>query len=165
MQRSPSAARRIREIAVRTLDAREVYSVQGQFGAELGLQSMRLMSNELHNIATPFPSRCSVIESAGLIVPRIFSMLSSLGCPFLLQLEVRRFHVFDGSNVFTFTRAESEPATIQPLHSEFLLWSRGLVWFEGYLLAERSNLLFGWIASDTLVRRHTVASDTEGVNV
>ena len=47
------------------------------FGDELGRPSIRLMFNSSHNITKRFPSRCFVIKSAGLTVPRIFSILSS----------------------------------------------------------------------------------------
>ena len=33
-------------------------------------------------------------------------------------------------DVFTCSRVEAEPATVQPVHSEFTMWSRGLVWLE-----------------------------------
>ena len=50
---------------------------------------------------------------------------------------------------------------VQPFHSEFPLWSRGLVWFEEYLLPERGDLLVEWFASDAPVRGHPVASNME----
>ena len=49
-----------------------------------------------------------------------------------------------------------EPATVQPVHSVFLQWSRGLVWLELVLFIECCNLLIEWFASDTLVSCHTV---------
>ena len=59
-------------------EAREMYSVSiVSFGAELGWPSIRLMFNSSHNITKRFPSRCFDIKSAGLTVPRIFSILSS----------------------------------------------------------------------------------------
>ena len=69
-------------------------------GAALDRSLMWLMLNKLHNIVRRFPSRCFVIKSAGLIVPRIFSILGFLFCFSLLQPRVLRFHVFDGSNQF-----------------------------------------------------------------
>ena len=48
-------------------------------------------------------------------------------------------------DVFFCTRVESEPATVRPLHNEFLLWSGGLVWCEEYLFAERGDLMFEWL--------------------
>ena len=63
--------------AARASEAREMYSVSiVSFGAELGRPSTRLMFNSSLNITKRFPSRCFVIKSAGLIVPRIFSILS-----------------------------------------------------------------------------------------
>ena len=55
----------------------------------------------------------------------------------------------------------SEPASVQPFHTEFLEWSWSLVRFEEYLLSERGDLLFAWFSSHTLMRRHLVASDVE----
>ena len=55
--------------------------------------------------------------------------------------------------MFSRPRVETEPAAVQPVHSEFLLWSTGLVWLEEYLFTERGNLLIEWLASDAVVRR------------
>ena len=64
--------------AARAREAREMYSVSlVSFGAELGRPSIRLMFNSSHNITQRFPSRCFVSKSAGLTVPRIFSISSS----------------------------------------------------------------------------------------
>ena len=64
-------------------------------------------------------------------------------------------------DVSTRSRVETEPATVQSDHSEFLLWSRGLVWFEQDLCTERCILLIEWFASDTLVSCHTVTANVE----
>ena len=65
-------------IDARARDAGEIHSVSiVSFGAELGRPSTCLMFNSSHNVTKRFPSRCFVIKSAGLIVPRIFSILSS----------------------------------------------------------------------------------------
>ena len=64
--------------AGRAREAREMYSVSiVNIEAELGRPSTRLMVNSSHNITKRFPSRCFVIKSARLTVPRIFSILSS----------------------------------------------------------------------------------------
>ena len=64
--------------AARAREDREMYSVSiVSFGAELGRPSMRLMFNSSHNITKRFQSRRFVIKSAGLTVPRIFSILGS----------------------------------------------------------------------------------------
>ena len=54
-------------------------------------------------------------------------------------------------DVFLRPRIETEPATVQPVLSEFLLWSRGLVWLEKDLLTEGCNLLIERFVSDALV--------------
>ena len=60
-------------IAATAGDAREMYSVSiVSFGAELGRPPLCLMFNKSHNITKRFPSRCFVIKSAELTVPRIF---------------------------------------------------------------------------------------------
>ena len=41
-------------------------------------------------------------------------------------------------DVFSRSRVETEPATVHPVHSEFLLWSSSLVWLEQDLLTERA---------------------------
>ena len=56
-------------------------------------------------------------------------------------------------------RVETEPATVQQVHSEVLLWSRGLVWLEQDLFTECCNLLIEWFASDTLVSCHTITAN------
>ena len=62
--------------AARAREAREMHSVPiVRFGAEHARP--RLMFNSSHNITNRFRSRCFVIKSAGLAVPRIFSILSS----------------------------------------------------------------------------------------
>ena len=64
-------------------------------------------------------------------------------------------------DVFSCTRVESEPTTVQPRDEECLLWSRSRVWFEEYRCAERGDLLFEQFASDALLRCHPVASDMD----
>ena len=82
--------------AARARGAREMYSVSiVSLGAELGRPSIRLMFNSSHNITERFPTRCFVIKSAGLTVPRIFSILSSWFFLFLLQPKELRFHMLD----------------------------------------------------------------------
>ena len=61
---------------------------------ELYRPSIRLMFNSSHNVTKRFPSRCFFIKSAGLTVPRIFSILSSWFL-FLLQPKVLCFHMHD----------------------------------------------------------------------
>ena len=62
--------------AARAREAREMHSVPSvRFGAELARP--RLMFNSSHNITNRFRSRTFVVKSAGLTVPRIFSILSS----------------------------------------------------------------------------------------
>ena len=69
-------------IAGRARTAREMYSVSSvSFGAELFRPQMCLMLNESHNIVTRFPSRCFVIKSAGLVAPRMLSIL----CPWFFS--------------------------------------------------------------------------------
>ena len=64
--------------ATKAREAREMYSLSiVSFGVELGRPSIRLMFNSSHNITKRFPSRCFVIKSAGMTVPRIFSILNS----------------------------------------------------------------------------------------
>ena len=75
---------------------------------------------------------------------------------FVLPLDATRCR-FVAHDVFHCARVESEATTVQPLHDELQLWSRGLVWFEECLLSERSDLLL-----ERLVRRHAVASNMEG---
>ena len=59
-------------------DSRVTYSVSiVTFVAELGRPPMCLVFSKSHNIIRRFPSRHFVIESAGLTVPEIFSILSS----------------------------------------------------------------------------------------
>ena len=82
--------------AAKAREARKMYSVSiVSFGAELGRPPIRLMFNSSHNITKRFPSRCFVIKSAGLTVPRIFSILTSWVLLFLLQPKVLRFHKLD----------------------------------------------------------------------
>ena len=54
-------------------------------------------------------------------------------------------------DVFSRSRVETEPASVHPVHSEFLLWSSSLVWLEQDLLTERSDLLIKWFASDAFM--------------
>ena len=49
----------------------------------------------------------------------------------------RRHCCVNAHDVFSRPRVETEPATVQPVHSEFLLWPRSLVWLEEYLFTER----------------------------
>ena len=42
---------------------------------------------------------------------------------------------------------KNEPATVHPVHNEFLLWSSNLVWLEQDLLTERCDLLIECFAS------------------
>ena len=58
---------------------------------------MCLTLSKSHNITKRFPSRCFVIRSAGLTVPRMFSILSSWFF-FLRQPRVLCLHVFDGAS-------------------------------------------------------------------
>ena len=53
------------------------------------------------------------------------------------------------------------PASVQPVHSDFLLWPRSLVWLEEDLFTECCNLLIEWFASDALVSCHTVIVNME----
>ena len=53
-------------------------------------------------------------------------------------------------DVFSRSRVETEPATLHPVHSEFLLW-----------LTERCDLLTEWFASDALVSCLTVTANVE----
>ena len=104
--RSPAACL-TNVIAARARDAREVYSVSIVcFGAEFGRPLMCLMFSESHNITKRFPFRCFVINSAGLTVPLIFSILSSWFFLFLLQPKVLCLHVFYGAA----PAAESQPS-------------------------------------------------------
>ena len=66
--------------AVRAREAHEIYC----------RPSIRLMFNNSHNVTKRFPSRCFVIKSAGLTVPRIFSILSSW---FSLSAAVKKYFV------------------------------------------------------------------------
>ena len=50
-------------------------------------------------------------------------------------------------DVFSRSRVENEPATVHPVHNEFLLWSSNLVWLEQDLLTERCDLLIECFAS------------------
>ena len=75
-------------------------------GTELRCPPMCLIVSKLHNIVSPFPSKCFVIKPAGLIVPRIFWVLRSLFLLFLLQPEVLCFHVLDGAT----PSAERQPS-------------------------------------------------------
>ena len=85
-------------IAAMAHAAREMYSVSRvSFVAELGRPLMCLMLNKSHNIVKRLPSKCFVMISTGLIVPRIFPILILLFFLFLLQPEVLRLHVFDGA--------------------------------------------------------------------
>ena len=60
----------------RACETREMCSVLVvSFGAEIGRPSIRFMFNSSHNNTKRFPSRCFVIKSAGLTVPRILSIL------------------------------------------------------------------------------------------
>ena len=68
-------------------------------------------------------------------------------------------------DVFSRPRVETEPATVQPVHSEFLLWSRGLVWLEQDLFTECCNLLIEWFAFDALVSRHNITTNVVNVHV
>ena len=69
-----------------------------------------------------------------------------------------RHHRIVAHDVFSRSRVETEPATVRPVHSEFLLWSSGLVWLEQDLLTERCDLLIDeWFPSDALMSCHTVA--------
>ena len=89
-------------------DAREMYSVSIiSFRAEPGPPPMCLMFNKSHNIIKHFQSRCFVIKSAGLTVPRIVSILSSWFCSFCCSSKVLCLHVFDG----TASAAETQPAS------------------------------------------------------
>ena len=83
--------------AAKAREAREMHSVSiVSFGAELGWPSIRLMFKSSHNITKRFSSRCFVIKSAGLTVPRIFSILRSWFFSLsLLQPKVLRFHMLD----------------------------------------------------------------------
>ena len=102
---SLAAACRTSVSAVKARDAREMHSVSTvSFGAAFGRPLMRLMLNKSHSIITRFPSRCFVIKSAGLTVPRIFSILSSM--VLLCLPDVLRLHVFDGAA----PAAECQPA-------------------------------------------------------
>ena len=64
-------------------------------------------------------------------------------------------------DVFSRSHAEAEPATVHPVHSQFLLLSRGLVWLEQDLLTERCDLLIEWFASDALMSCLTVTANIE----
>ena len=64
-------------------------------------------------------------------------------------------------DVFSRPRVENETATVQPVHSEFLLWPRSLVRLEEDLFAERGNPWIESFASDTLVSSHTVTATME----
>ena len=59
------------------------------------------------------------------------------------------------------SRVETEPATVHPVHSEFLLWSNSLVWFEQDLHTECCDLLIEWFASDALMSCLTVTANVE----
>ena len=66
-------------------------------------------------------------------------------------------------DVFSRPRVETEPATVQPVHSEFLLWPQSLVWLEEDLFVERGNLLIECFASDAVVSCHTATANMEYV--
>ena len=63
--------------------------------------------------------------------------------------------------VFSSSRVETEPTTVHPIHSEFLLWLSNLVRLEQDLLTERCDLLIEWLASDALMRCLTVTANVE----
>ena len=88
-----------------------------------------------------------------------FFTLSGRGSVF--RLRMLQDVVFVAHDVFARPRVESEPATVQPVHTRLLLSSRGLVWLEEYLLTERGILLLEWCASGALVRCHPAASNVE----
>ena len=102
---SLAVARFTNVTAARAREAREMYPVSTvSFGAELGRPSIRLMFNSSHDVTKGFPSRCFVIKSAGLTLPRIFCGIDSASnlldpelpvVLFLLQPKVLRLHVFD----------------------------------------------------------------------
>ena len=79
----------------------------------------------------------------------------------LLDAAARHHRCNVAHEVFARPRVETEPATVQPVHSEFLLWSRGLVWLELDLFTACCNLLIEWFASHTLVSCRTVAANME----
>ena len=54
------------------------------------------MHSKARSVVKSIPSRCFVIKSAGLTVPRIFSILSSWFFSFCFGQELLGFHVFDG---------------------------------------------------------------------
>ena len=63
-----------------------LYSVSiVSFGPEFGRPLPHLTLSKSHSVATRSPSRCFVIKSAGLIVPRIFSISGLLVFLFLLR--------------------------------------------------------------------------------
>ena len=64
-------------------------------------------------------------------------------------------------DVFSRSRVETEPATVHPVHREFLLWSSSLVCLEEDLLTERCDLLIEWFASDALMSCLTVTANVE----
>ena len=65
-------------IAARARDTRVMYSVTiASFGAEFVGPLMCLTFNSSHCVVKRFPSRCFLIRSAELTLPRIFSILSS----------------------------------------------------------------------------------------
>ena len=59
------------------------------------------------------------------------------------------------------SRVESKPASVHPIHGEFLWWSRGRVWFEQDFLTKRRNLLVEWLTSNTLVCCLPVTANVE----
>ena len=63
--------------------------------------------------------------------------------------------------VFSRSRVGTEPATVHPVHSEFLLWSSSLVWLEQDLPTYRFDLLIEWFAADALMSCHTVTAGVE----
>ena len=64
-------------------------------------------------------------------------------------------------DVLSRSRVETKPASVHPIHSEFLLWSCSLVWIEQDMFTERYDQLIEWFASDALVCRHTVTANVE----
>ena len=105
------------------------------FGAELGRPQVCLMLHKSH-IVKRFPSRCFVIKSAGLTVPRIVSIRSPLFL-FLLQPEVRFTHVSDGAT----PTAESQTScccSISPASHVSLVGSRIVLASPMFSLAQRT---------------------------
>ena len=59
------------------------------------------------------------------------------------------------------SRVQTEPTTVQPVHSRFLQRSRRLVWFEEHLLSKRCDLVIEHLASDALMSCHAVTANME----